>query len=77
MMSVADVDVTIDQVTSNVDFELSPIVSGIISGTVEAEFQAIPEFSQPILAFLFTASLIAIAVLANLRNPRVRRTEPR
>lgn len=75
MMSVSDVSVTIDQVTSNVDFQLSTILSGAISGTVEAEFPAIPEFLQPIFAFLFAASLIAVT-FARLHKATIRRTKP-
>lgn len=73
-MSLSDVNVIVDQVTSNVNFQLSAIPSGRISGTVEAEFHAIPEFPQPIFVFLLATSLIAVA-FARLHNVRVKRTE--
>jgi len=74
MASVSGVDVVVDQVTSNVNFQLSVILSGRISGTVEAEFPAIPEFPQPIFVFLLAASLIAVA-FTRLHNVRVKQTE--
>ena len=74
MMSVSGVNVIVDQVTSNVNFQLSTKPSGRISGTVEAEFPAIPELQQPILVFLLATSLIAVA-FAKLHSARTKRTE--
>ena len=74
MMSVSNVDVVVDQVTSNVNFQLSAIPSGRISGTVEAGSPAIPEFPQPIFVFLLAASLITVA-FARLHNARLKRTK--
>jgi hypothetical protein len=74
VMNVSGVNVIVDQVTSNVNIQLSALPSGRISGTVEAEFPAIPEFPQPIFVFLMTAFLIAVAS-TRLRNARAKRIE--
>jgi hypothetical protein len=74
MMSVSDVNVIVDQVTPDVNFQLSTMPSGRISGTVEAESPAIPELQQPILVFLVTTSLIAVA-FAKFHSARTKRTE--
>jgi len=74
MMSVSDVNVIVDQVTPDVNFQLSTMPSGRISGRVEAESPAIPELQQPILVFLVTTSLIAVA-FAKFHSARTKRTE--
>lgn len=74
MMSVSGVNVIVDQVTSNVNFQLSALPSGRISGTVEAEFPVIPEFPQSIFVFLMVASLIAVAS-TRLRNAKAKHIE--
>lgn len=74
-ISVTDVSVTVDQVTPNVDFQLSSVPSGIISGKVEAESPAIPEFPHPIFVFLLAASVIAVA-FAKLRTTRKKALSP-
>jgi hypothetical protein len=59
---IADVSVTVDQVTSDVDFQLSripPEQSGRISGTVQGDANPIPEFQYPTVIFLFV-TIIAI-----------------
>lgn len=74
-ISVTDVSVTVDQVTPNVDFQLPSVPSGIISGIVESESPAIPEFPHPIFVFLLTASVIAVA-FAKLRTTRKKALSP-
>ena len=69
MVSVTDVSVTVNQVTSNINFQLPTVPSGIISGTVQSEFPVIPEFPQSIFGFLLATSIIAVA-FAKLRTTR-------
>ena len=74
-ISVTGVSVTVDQVTSDVDFQLPTAPSGIISGTVRAEFSAISEFSHPIFVFLFSASIASVA-FTKLRASRRKALSP-
>jgi len=75
MVSVTGVSVTVNQVTPNVDFQLPTAPSGIISGTVEAEFPAVPEFPHPLFVFLFAVSIVAVA-FAKLRATRRKALSP-
>jgi hypothetical protein len=75
MQSVSGVSVTVNQVTSNVNFQLPTKPSGTISGKVETNSNPIPEFSQPIFIFLLVASCIAVAT-GKLFSAKRRRTEP-
>lgn len=61
MVSLTDVNVVVDQVTSNVDFQLPTALSGTISGTVMADFVPIPEYSSTLVAFVFAASTALVA----------------
>ncbi len=72
---MTDVSVTVNQVTPDVNFQLPLAPSGIISGIVEAEFAAIPEFPHPIFVFLLAASVIAVA-FAKLRTTRKKALSP-
>lgn len=61
--SKTDVSVTVEQVTSNVNFQLSKIPagqSGTITGTVTGAPGAIPEFQTPI-AVILSLTLVAVA----------------
>jgi len=72
--NVSGVIVTEGQVTSNINFQLPkipPAESGRISGTVQGEENAIPEFQQPII-ILLVVTLVA-AIVAKLFNVKTRR----
>lgn len=59
---ITGVSVTVDQVTSDIDFQLSKIPlgqSGRISGTVQGDVNPIPEFQYPTAILLFV-TIIAI-----------------
>ena len=71
--NVSGVSVTVDQVTPNINFQLSripPEQSGRISGTVQGDENPIPEFPNPIAIFL-VVTLVAV-VLAKLFNVKAR-----
>lgn len=66
--NVTDLSVIVNQMTSNINFKLSVIpigISGTISGTVQGELNAIPEYPNPILMFiaLTLSSIIIIKIL--------------
>lgn len=74
--SVSGVSVTVDQVTSNINFQLSiipPEQSGRISGTVQGDENPIPEFQHPVVVLL--AGTLAAVVLAKLFNTKTRRVK--
>ncbi len=75
MISMSGVSVTVGQVTSDVNFQLPSIPSGIISGMVEAGSPAIPEFPHSIFGFLLAASIVAVA-FAKLRASRKKTLSP-
>lgn len=74
--SASGVSVTVDQVTSNINFQLSPIAgaqSGRISGTVQGDPNPIPEFQNPIAILLIATSVTIVLVrLFNVKARRVR-----
>ncbi|MEM3731884.1 MAG: carboxypeptidase-like regulatory domain-containing protein, partial [Candidatus Bathyarchaeia archaeon] len=72
--SVSGVSVTVGQVTPNINFQLSPLPpaqSGRISGTVNGDENPIPEFQNPLVILLGTAS--AAIVFAKLLNAKAKR----
>jgi hypothetical protein len=72
--SKTNVSVTVEQVTSNVNFQLSKIPaaqSGTITGTVTGAPGAIPEFQTPIAVIL---SLTLVAVAAGRLLSRTKRS---
>lgn len=77
--NMSNVNVIVDQVTPNIDFQLSPKPippSGRISGKVQSAAMVVPEFpySTPILVFV-TSTCIALA-FAKLYIAKVKRTKP-
>lgn len=72
MQSQTNIEVTVNQTTANVDFVLSPIISGSISGTVQSSENPIPEFPyQTPLLILFASTIGAIAFI-KLRHHRTK-----
>lgn len=75
---IINVEVTVNQVTSNINFQLSKIPaeqSGIISGTVSGEANPIPEFPYPFAA-LMIATLVTVVLLKLFRaRPKIRRAQ--
>ncbi len=70
--NVTDVNVTINQVTSNVNLTLSkipPEQSGSIAGIVTGEPGAIPEFQYPIAAVVI-AAVTTLALVKSLKKSR-------
>lgn len=60
---ISGIRVTVNQVTSNVNFQLTPIPpaqSGRISGTVQGDENVIPEFQSPLIILLATTAYILI-----------------
>jgi len=62
---ITDVSVTINQVTSNINFQLTqipPAQSGRITGTIQGDSNAIPEFPNPITILLATIPLTVLTL---------------
>jgi len=77
LSSLTNVSVTVGEVTSNINFQLSripPEQSGIISGTTSGDENPISEFQYPIATFLIIT--LAVAVLTKLINVKTRRIRP-
>jgi hypothetical protein len=58
-VDIQGVSVTVDQVTSDIDFQLPkipPAQSGTISGTVQGDENPIPEFTNPIFVLIILAA---------------------
>lgn len=72
MQSKTNIAVTVNQTTSNVDFQLSRIVSGSISGTVQSSENPIPEFPYQTPLLILFASTLAAAALIRLRHRRTK-----
>lgn len=71
---ITGVSVTVNQETSNINFQLSripPAQSGRITGTVQGDANPIPEFQNPIVMLLFAVSVVVI--LTKLYNVKARR----
>jgi hypothetical protein len=71
---ITGVSVTVNQVTSGVDFQLTPIPpaqSGRISGTVQGDENIIPEFQSPPAMLLATVAFVTIlAKLLKIKSKR-------
>ena len=71
--TITGVSVTVNQTTSNVNFQLTPIPpaqSGSISGTVTGALNAVPEFATPTLLFLTMAAATIALVFIKKRTAR-------
>ncbi|HML03718.1 MAG TPA: carboxypeptidase-like regulatory domain-containing protein [Candidatus Bathyarchaeia archaeon] len=69
--TITGVSVTVNQTTSNVNFQLTPIPpaqSGSISGTVTGSPNAVPEFATPALLFLTMAAATVALVFVKKRT---------
>ena len=70
------VSVTINQVTSNIDFQLQAKISGRISGRVQTSGNVIPEFNTTsMIVVIFAASSIAI-MIKKLKTTRLKPATP-
>jgi hypothetical protein len=74
--NMTGVNVVEDQITSNIDFQMSkipPAQSGTISGTVTGDLNPIPELQYPIAALLIaTATAISLTRLFNAKTRRAK-----
>jgi hypothetical protein len=72
--NVSSVSVTVHQIKSNVNFQLQqipPAQSGSISGTVNGDANAIPEFPYPVALVLFV-TLVSIAIARSYRTKKIK-----
>jgi hypothetical protein len=72
--NVTGKSVTVHQTTSNVNFQLQQIPtsqSGSISGTVNGDANAIPEFPYPVALMLF-ATLVSVAIARSYKTKKIK-----
>lgn len=73
-VDIQGVSVTVDQVTSDIDFQLPkipPAQSGTISGSIQGDENPIPEFASPIvILIIFTVTVVLFARRLKVKTNR-------